>query len=158
MGRMRMGQADAPTMIPVSDVMVFDPLPPEQEIKRAVLPAAGERVRSLCQRRPELCERLCEKFPLANAFLRSGCAPATLAGMGQDDALALESELTQLETELAETPTTTEEVTAYFTQASAAAEGAIDSATSWAKANPLMAVGVAVGLFFLLGGLGGRRR
>ena len=130
------------------------PAPPLYNPEPGVLPVtAQERIRSLCQRMPDLCVRLCSKYPLANAFLRSGCAtPAQLAGLrglGQDDAAAAESELAALETELAVTP---QEAPGYYGQASDIASGAV----AWLGANPMLAIGAAVGVYLLLAS--GRKR
>jgi len=116
---------------------------------------ARARVEALCARRPELFARLESKYPLASAFMRSGCAtPQAMAGLrgfrgvGQDDAAEVEQELTALETELATEPVTTAEVNDYFARVSDYASGGID----WAAANPLLAIGVGLGLLMLFSG------
>lgn len=120
--------------------------------------SAQERIRSLCQRQPDLCARLCSKYPLANAFMRSGCAtPMQLAGMrglGQEDAVQTENELRALDTELTQGVMAQEGTAAgYFAQASDIGSGA----AAWLSANPMLAIGAAVGLYLLLRS-GGKRR
>ena len=132
------------------------------------LPAtARERIQALCTNHPEVCARLCDRFPMARFFFNTACA-APLAGLGQDEA-ELEAGATALEaaviTETSGAPllytgpmadTTAvvrngETTEPFYTTAVNYATSGID----WAKANPLIAAAVIGGALLLLGG---RRR
>jgi len=135
------------------------------------LPAtARERIQTLCANHPEVCARLCDRFPMARFFFNTACA-APLAGLGQDEA-ELEAGATALETavttEIYKDPTAVETIPGGYpgpmTNPDIVTNGqttepfyttAVNYATSgidWAKANPLIAAAVIGGALLLMGG------